>query len=472
VNVIEQQSPVLTALREAVPGAVATEPEALRRASVDRSEWAGDGILPLAVLTPRAETEVAAIMRIASRYRVPVVPRGAGTGMSGGATALPGCLVLDLSGMASIREIDPIARTAVVEPGVINAELDRAAAEYGLAFAPDPASSAISTVGGNIATNAGGLRCVKYGATRQSVLGLRVVLASGEIVELGGRTRKNVTGLDLLGLLVGSEGSLGVIVEATVALIPRPVAQRMIVAACADIDALQRCVIAASTASVTPSVFELMDRASIGEAGGALLQRLSLSADAAGILILQTDGAGSDAEIHALADAVAAAGAEVSAVLAEEEAVRVMAMRRGEAALGTGDRQIVSKPDRWWLGEDMTIPASELAAFLVGSERVARAHGVSVSLIAHVGDGNLHPSITLPRGAASREEARETLHEAADELIRMARDAGGALTGEHGVGTAKRRWLPLFVSPTVTSLNHSVKAAFDPGGILNPGRAF
>jgi glycolate oxidase len=460
----------LSELRAILPSdAIAVDDATRRRASVDRSRWDEDAPLPFAVLRPSAVDEVSLIMRAANRHRVAVVPRGAGTGLSGGANAIAGGVVLDLSELARILSIDPVAGTAVVEPGVLNADLDRRAAEHGLMFAPDPASAGISTVGGNIATNAGGLRCIKYGTTRQSVLGLTVVLANGDVVELGGRTRKNVTGLDVMGLIVGSEGTLGVIVRATVALVPRPAHEAMLVAACSDAD-IERAVIAASTAEVVPSLLELMDHASVGTRADHLLDRIGLPAAYSALIIVKTDGEGAEAEITAIRSRLRTAGLPVSAALSREDAEEMMAIRRGDGPVGEGDPQIAGD-DRWWLGEDMTIPTSSIASFLSRARVIAAHRDVAITFIAHIGDGNLHPSISLPRSGTDAAEARARMLAAADDLIRIAASMGGSLSGEHGIGIAKKSWLPMFQSPELLGVQRAIKAAMDPLGILNPGKA-
>ncbi|NII69676.1 FAD-binding oxidoreductase [Microbacterium ulmi] len=442
---------------------------ALVDASTDRA-WTVAPVLPRALVRCESVSDVVRVLRAANLWRIPVVPRGAGTGLSGGAAAVDGCVVLDLSRMDRILEIDPVSRTAVVEAGVINKSLDVAVAVHDLAFAPDPASSAISTVGGNIATNAGGLRCVKYGTTRGSVLAVRVVLADGEVVCLGGKTRKNATGLDLLGLIVGSEGSLGVIVEATVALIPRPWNEQMILACFDDESALERAAEAVARSRVVPAAFEMMDRESIGVVGERLLRLLDIDRLGAGLLIVRTDGAGASAEIEALAASLSVPGVRPSRRLSAPESELVMQLRRGSGVEGVGDPQVGSD-DRWWLGEDMTLPIRSLARYLRHARSVAASHEVRISHIAHLGDGNVHPSLTLAKEYGSEEDARTWLQAAADELVRFALAEGGALTGEHGVGLAKLPWIDEALSLEVREIQRRVKRALDPNGILNPGKA-
>lgn len=439
--------------------------------SRDRSAWA-DGEIAGAVIRPSHERDVALTLAAAARYGVPVVPRGAGTGLSGGAGAIRDCIVLDLAGMGRILEIEPNSRYAVVEPGVITADLDRAAAEHGLSFAPDPASAALSTVGGNIATNAGGLRCVKFGTTRQAVLGLRVALSTGEIVELGGRTKKNVTGLDLLGLVVGSEGTLGVVVQATVALVPRPLGQQTIAIGCSEWDQVQRCVLAIATSGVTPSLMELMDRGALHRRDPATAARLGISGEPVAILLVQTDGLGSREEMERIISALADTAAQIAGPLSSDDARYAIALRRGETLPGFDDPQVAAADDEWWLGEDMTVPAAHLAEYFRAAETIATEVGIGMSLVAHVGDGNLHPSLTVTKGRMTEEAARAALATAADRLIRLAVSLGGTLTGEHGIGVLKRPWIPLVLAPAVLELHRGVKAVFDPSGVMNPGRAY
>jgi glycolate oxidase len=383
-------------------------------------------------------------------------------------------IVLDLSRFDRIVSIAPEDGYAIVQAGVVTADLDRAAAAHGLAFAPDPASAELSTVGGNIATNAGGLRCVKYGTTRDAVLALRVALADGSMIELGARTRKNVAGLDLLGLMVGSEGTLGVILEATVRLIPRPFGHRMTMLACASIAEVQAALSAVTASGVTPSLFELLDRGALARRDPHFLREVGVAdvESTAAVLLIETDGSGADGDLARIQDALRDRGLTGARALSDIERAAAYAVRRGELSAGRADAQVGAPADEWWLGEDMTVPASALTEFFVESERVCREEEVELSLVAHIGDGNLHPSLTIPRARLDREAAEERLVRVADAMVRCAVRLGGSVTGEHGIGTLKREWLPLAADPVVLALHASVKAAFDPRGILGPDRAY
>jgi glycolate oxidase len=452
---------------------VRTDPASREAARTDRGVWS-KGEPPAAVVVARDEADVRETLSAAHALGVPVVVRGAGSGLSGGAEALSRGIVLDLSGLDRILAIAPEDGYAIVQAGVVTADLDRAAAVHGLAFAPDPASAELSTVGGNIATNAGGLRCVKYGTTRDAVLALKVALADGSVIELGARTRKNVAGLDLLGLMVGSEGTLGVVLEATVRLIPRPFGHRMALLACASMEEVQIALSAVTASGVTPSLFEMLDRGALARRDPHFLAEVGVTdvAAVAAVLLIETDGSGAGADLTRIQDALDGRGVGGARVLSDGERTAAYAVRRGELTPGRADAQVGAPPDEWWLGEDMTVPASALAEFLGVSERAGREEGVELSLVAHIGDGNLHPSLTVPRDRMGRAEAEARLMRVADAMVRCAVRLGGSVTGEHGIGTLKREWMPLAADPVVRALHASVKAAFDPRGILGPGRAY
>lgn len=457
-------------LREVIGAPVTTEAAVLDGVRRDSARW-DEPSAPCAAVLASERHHVTETLRLSAEHGIPVTVRGAGTGLSGGADAVVGGIVIDVSGMNRILAIDPEDAVAVVEPGVLTRELDLAAARHGLAFAPDPASSALSTVGGNIATNAGGLRSLKYGVTRDAVLGVTLALSSGEVVSLGGRTRKNVTGLDLLGLVVGSEGTLGVILDATVRLIPRPFGQRMITVGCASLDSAQAAVRAVMSSRVTPSLFEMLDRGAIRARGAWFPESVGLSSEAAAILLIETDGFGAEPEAKAITAALGLVPGLCTVDLDDVQRERAIDYRRGTAPLGEGDAQVGAAED-WWLGEDMTVPPSRLAEFLVRAETIVAERGVVLSLVAHIGEGSLHPSLSVPRESAAEAEAKERLMSTADELVRCAIALGGAITGEHGVGRLKRRWTPLVHSPSVTNLQSGVRALFDPARSLPADRAF
>jgi glycolate oxidase len=433
------------------------EPQVLAARRTDRSGWPPAG-QPVAVAFPRDALQVRRTLRLAHDARTPVVPRGAGTGLAGAATADTGTVVLDLSRMNRIVALSPEDATAVVEPGVITADLDRAAAAHGLRYAPDPSSVAISTIGGNIATNAGGLRCAKYGVTRDSVLGLEVVLADGRQISTGTATLKGVAGYDLTGLFVGSEGTLGVVVRATLRLRPIPLATATIAASFPDVEAAAEAAIALSAARVQPAIAELLDEATLLAIDAA--QGTSLRSAGAALLLVQTDGAGAALEAELIADVLAGTATSVRTTTDEAEATELLAARR--LALPSLER--LGRP----LIEDIAVPRSRLADAVREIAAIAARHGVPISTVAHAGDGNLHPLIVVdPAALTVPVEAQR----AADEIFELALKLGGTLTGEHGVGTLKRAWLRRELGETNHGLQQRIKSLFDPHGILNPGKA-
>ena len=423
------------------------EPDTLRVRRLDRSGWEPDGT-PAAVVFPRSARDVQAVLRGAFSTRTPVVPRGAGTALTGASTAGAGAIVLDLSRMNRILEIRPDDGIAVAEPGVITADLDRAAAAHGLRYAPDPASLELSTIGGNIATNAGGLRCAKYGVTRDSVLGLDVVLADGTRVATGRATLKGVAGYDLTGLFVGSEGTLGVVVGATLRLRNLPDPTATLAAYYPDIETAAAASVALATAQIQPVLAELLDRATLDALGEAHREGEAL-------LIVQTDG-GPDEAARA-ADVLGRTATTLRSTTDPDEAAVLLAARRG--ALPAIER--LGRP----LIEDIAVPRSRLAEAVREIVAIARRHDVRICTLAHAGDGNLHPIIVAGHPISG------AVHRAADEIFGLALRLGGTVTAEHGVGVLKRAWLERELGPAAHDLQRRIKDLFDPHGILNPGKA-
>jgi glycolate oxidase len=419
-----------------------------------------DAGTPAAVVRATTVEAVVETMQWASRYGIPVVPRGAGTGLSGGAHALDGGIVLSLEKLSRIREIDDVAQVAVVEAGVITADIDRAAQEHGLFYPPDPGSFEMSTVGGNLATNAGGMRCVKYGVTRNSVLGLEAVLADGRVVRTGARTVKNVAGLDLTSLFIGSEGVLGVITSATLKLRPKPAGDvATFVATFPDLARAGRAVIDILATGGTPSMLELMDNATINAVEDH--KRLDLDRSAAAMLIGQADGHNAIAEIDRMVARAEAAGAdEVFATSDPLEADAIVVARRlaGVATMERGPCII----------EDVGVPPHRIGEMLAAIEVLAADSGLEIATVGHAGDGNLHPVVMLPDLS---EKSRALGLDVADRMSRAAIALGGTITGEHGVGVLKQRWLADQIDPVTRELSHAIKRALDPISILNPGRA-
>ena len=448
---------VLPLLQESLGALVDISEAALEEARADRSGHAAAG-RPLAVVHAERVEHVQQTMRIATETRTPVVVRGAGTGLAGAANAGEGEIVLSMRRMTAIREIRPDDLLAVVEPGILNADLNTELARHGLWWAPDPASRDISTVGGNIATGAGGLLCAKYGVVRDAVLGVDLVLADGRLLHLGHRSVKGVTGLDLTALVVGSEGTLGVVVAATLKL--RRLVQGEICTVTATFPGVRDA--AAASAAVTaagaqPAIMELMDAASLA----AVHTLLDLPAPSAGAaqLTIQTDGPAAGVEADAIAEILRAHGGVTVVTHDREEGERLLAIRRsmhaGMASLGTT------------LIEDVSVPRSAMAAMFDEIARIEREHGLTIPTVAHAGDGNLHPNFVF-----EGPEVPPQVWAAADELFRAAIRLGGTLTGEHGIGVLKRRWLAEELGDDQWMLQRQIAAVFDPLGILNPGKVF
>jgi D-lactate dehydrogenase (cytochrome)/glycolate oxidase len=448
---------VVGALRERVGHRpVVDDPDVVAAYRHDHAALAGAG-RALAVVRASSIDEVVAVLEVASATSTPVVTRGAGTGLAGGANALDGCIVLSTAGMDRILEIDVAQRTATVQCGVLNADLAAAAARVGLWYPPDPASRAISTIGGNIATNAGGSCCLKYGVTGDHVAALRAVLADGTVIRTGATTRKNVAGFDLTRLLVGSEGALAVIVEATVRLRPAPRPPSTLVAFFPTLEATGRAVVGIEQVA-EPSMLELMDRTTVGAVEA--MTRMGLDTDAAALLIVQSDSPNAAEEIGRCAKACAAAGATYVAQTSDpDEGEQLLAARRG--ALPALERLGAT------LLDDIAVPKPSIPAMLDRIERIAVRHDVVVGTFGHAGDGNLHPTLVFD---AADPASVATARRAFDDIVHAAIELCGTVTGEHGVGSLKIPYLDDMVGEVEHRLMARVKAAFDPHGILNPGR--
>jgi glycolate oxidase len=444
-------------------GVLTTDPVVLDAARTDRSGWVAEG-MPLALVNATRVEHVQATLRAATEFRVPVVPRGAGTGLAGGANGTAGAIVLSVAGMDRILEVSAEDQLAVVEPGVVNAALNAAVEPLGLFFAPDPASRDISTVGGNIATNAGGLLCAKYGVTREAVLALDVVLADGRLLHIGHRTVKGVTGYDLTALFVGSEGTLGVIVGATVRLLPLPAgAPTTLGAIFDDVRTASQAAARVSAAHLRPAVMELLDAPSLERISAHLGERTI--ADAFGTtaggsyLLVQFDGSSAAEEAAAAATLIAESGGTVRVAADAAEGERLLAIRRAfHGALEAGGEVLI---------EDVAVPRSRMPEMFAAIERISERYGIPIPTVAHAGDGNLHPNFVYEGG-----EVPPAVWEAAGDLFRTAVRLGGTLTGEHGVGVLKRRWLADELGPDSYELQVKLKTVFDPLGILNPGKVF
>ena len=442
------------------PGQVDTGEVPLRRYAVDQAPVI-DFQLPLAVVFPESVADVQSVVKACADSGVAIVPRGAGTGVSGGAHATANCIILSLERMDRILALSPDDETAVVEPGVVNAVLNEAAAEHGLMYAPDPASFRSSTIGGNVATNAGGLRCAKYGVTRDSVLALDVVLADGSLIHTGHQTFKGVAGYDLTGLFVGSEGTLGIVVGITVRLKYLPREVHTVAAFYPDFRLAAAGVLAVGRARVQPAIMELLD-------GGTLAQLddihgSDLTARGKSLLLVQTDGFGAAAEAEVVRRVLRDGGATVTTE-ASAEAERLVELRRHSR--GT------EVDDEYRVGEDVAVPRSRLVDYVAALEAMAAEQQVHLKVVAHAGDGNLHPTFWIDRQGQDVEPgAMDRLQVALDESITAALAMGGTITGEHGIGQYKLRWLGQEQPEPVRELQRRIKDLFDPAGVLNPGKA-
>ncbi|MET4704397.1 FAD-linked oxidase C-terminal domain-containing protein [Frigoribacterium sp. UYMn621] len=447
-------------LRADLGDAVSTDAAVLGSLTADKSGHDSRST-PLALVTARSIDDVQATLRLATEHGVAVVPRGAGTGLAGGAIASAGEVVLSTLAMNRILEVSVADELAVVQPGILNGDLNAALAEYGLWFTPDPASRAISTVGGNIATNAGGLLCAKYGVTRESVLALKVVLADGRLLSLGHRSVKGVTGLDLTALMIGSEGTLGVIVEATVRLRPLPTAPVATIGAWfGDVVTAAAACAAITAAGIRPAALELMDAAALRAIDAHLGVHLSERGNS--FLILQTDGAGSAAEAADALEIISRGGGDAELTVDPADGEELFAIRRAfHPALEAQGTVLI---------EDVAVPRSALPQIFAEIAAIGERFGISIPTVAHAGDGNLHPNFVYEPAADG--SVPEAIWAAAGELFAAAIRLGGTLTGEHGIGLLKRAWLRDELGDDQFELQRQVKAVFDPQGLMNPGKVY
>jgi glycolate oxidase len=447
----------LAALRSVLPdGALVDDRDIL---AGYRQDWARDPDAgwPIAVVRATCTEDVQAVLRWATEHRVPVVPRGAGSGLSGGSTAVDGGIVLSTERMRKIT-IDPVSRVAITQPGLLNVEVKRAAAEHGLWYPPDPSSFEMCSIGGNAATNAGGLCCVKYGVTTDYVLGMQVVLADGTALRLGGARLKDAAGLSLTKMFVGSGGILGVFTELTLRLVPAPPPASTLVAAFPSIEAAAGAVLAI-TSTLRPSMLELMDNTSINAVEDYTSMGLDRTCQA--LLIARSDAPGG-AAAHEISIMEAAcrenAASEVFTTDDPDEGEAFAAARRAAfpALERLGDLLL----------EDVGVALPALPALVKGIEEISAEQRVTIALVAHAGDGNTHPLVVY--NAADEEETKRA-YVAFGAVMDLALHLGGTITGEHGVGRLKKAWLPDYLGPDVMALTRRIKDTLDPLGILNPG---
>lgn len=455
---LERTDGVLAALRDVLPhGCVDTSSPALAAARRDESGFVSDAD-PVCVVFAETTEHVVATVQIAQRFSAPIVARGAGTGLTGASMGTAGEIVLNLSRMNRILGIDTENQVAHVEAGLINGDFNAELVKQGYWFAPDPASRDISSVGGNIATNAGGLMCAKYGVTRESVLGLTVVLADGTVITPGRRTAKGVTGFDLTSLFVGSEGLLGIITEATVRILPVPQGRTVTLSAYFDdVNSAASCATQISSRGLTPLVMELMDSACLS----AVHEHLGLpqSTPHAAHLLIQIQEA-DPTEAVAAAQLTCEQNGAHKVIFAEgADAEQLLLIRRSvHPALAAQGTTLI---------EDVCVPRSELAAMFATIASIASKYDLYIPTVSHAGDGNLHPNFVF-----AGPEVPEVVWTAANEIFTAALDLGGTLTGEHGVGMLKKRWLKDELGDRQFELQQQIKELFDPHNLLNPGKVF
>jgi glycolate oxidase len=455
---------LVTRLRDVLgKSAVLTDADVTASYSRDMMPLAPSG-RPLAVVLPESTEQVQAVVRACAGARVPIVPRGAGSGLSGAANAVDGCVVLVLTKLNQVVEIDPGNRLAVVQPGVVNLDFRNAVEKHGLFYPPDPSSYDWCTIGGNLSTNAGGLCCVKYGVTTDSVLGLEVVLADGEILRTGRRTVKGVAGYDLARLFVGSEGTLGVITQATVQLKPLPQAPATFVAGFTSTEAAGEAVARVVREGLVPSLLEIMDASSIKAAEAYLKTDLGAGSDCQALLLGQSDAGGEAArrELAALEQICVDCGADLVYTTEDLEEGRMLLQ---------GRRVVLTALETYgiWLTDDVCVPRTRIAELMLGCEKISREVGLRIAVVGHAGDGNMHPTIVYQPDNAD-EFARA--QRAFDEILEVALSLGGTVTGEHGIGKIKREWLEREIGPIGLRVHRQIKQALDPENLFNPGSMF
>ena len=417
---------------------------------------------PRAVVIPVNQEEVIRTVRLCHQYNVPFVARGSGTSLSGASTPVAEGIVIALNRLNRILRLDPDERIAVVEPGVINLDVSKAAAQYDLYYAPDPSSQPICTIGGNLAFNSGGAHCLKYGMTSNHVLGLKAVLPNGEVIQIGSQSLEN-TGPDLVGLYVGSEGLFGVVLEATLRLLPKPETYKTVLAAYHSLEDAGDTVAKIVGAGLLPGAIEIMDKLAIQAAEAAV--QVSYPGDAAALLIVELDGeAGSvEADFIPLMEIIRASGAyEVR--IARDDGDRLRIWKGRKSAFSAVGRL---SPD--YIVKDGVVPRGRLSQILAEIQRLSSAYGIRVANVFHAGDGNLHPLILFDgRQAGSLERAEEL----AGEILELCVSYGGSITGEHGIGVEKREYLPLMYSEQDMGTLRAIYTQIDPLRISNRGKVF
>jgi glycolate oxidase len=442
-------------------------PSRLLTSSAGLAPFESDGLTafharPLAVVMPETRAEVIAAVRLCHEHRVPFVARGSGTSLSGGSVPIAGGIVIALNRLNRILRLDPEQRLAVVEPGAINTAVSQAAAAHRLYYAPDPSSQTICTIGGNVAFNAGGAHCLKYGMTSNHVIGLTVVLPNGEVAELGGESLEGV-GPDLAGVYVGNEGLFGVAVEITLRLLPMPETYRTVLAAYDRLEAAGDAVGRIVAAGFLPGAMEIMDRLAIEAAEAAVHPGYPREANAILIVELEGERAGVEAEFARLNEVIRASGADEVRV-ARDNDERLLFWKGRKSAFSAVGRL---SPD--YIVQDGVVPRGKLGEALREIERMGRERGIRVANVFHAGDGNLHPLILYNGREPGALEAAEEL---AGDILRLCLRLGGSITGEHGVGLEKRAFMPEMFNPTDLAVMRRLRRALDPHELSNPGKMF
>ena len=459
--VLQRRVEIIEALRQIVPGegVIVSEPE--------RRAYESDGLtayrqLPLVVVLPSRVEEVAAVLRYCKEIGVKVVPRGAGTSLSGGALPLADGVLLGMAKFNRILEIDYDNRCVVAQPGVTNLALTQAVEHAGFYYAPDPSSQIACTIGGNVAENSGGVHCLKYGLTTNNILGVELVLMDGEIVRLGGK-HFDAEGYDLLGVVTGSEGLLGVVTEVTVRILPKPTAARALLIGFATTEDAGNCVAAVIAAGIIPGGMEMMDRPAIHAAEAFVNVGYPLDVEA--LLIVELDGAPAEIDhLIAQVEAIACEHRAASVRISGDDAERLAFWSGRKAAFPAVGR---ISPDYYCM--DGTIPRGRLAQVLTGIGALSERYGLGVANVFHAGDGNLHPLVLYDANKPGETERAEAF---GSDILRLCVEVGGVLTGEHGVGVEKRDLMPVMFSKTDLDHQQRLKCAFDDRGLLNPGKVF
>lgn len=428
------------------------------------SDAPSQDILTTTIVYPRTTQQVSALLRLAHQHALPVVTRGSGTSLTGSNIPTQGELVLSLTRMDHILEIDPQTSTATVEAGVINGDLQQALEPFGLFYPPDPASLMECSLGGNIACNAGGPRCLKYGVTKDYVLGMTVVLADGRILHLGGKVLKSAVGYQLIQLFIGSEGTLGAITEIILRLLPRPKAYATAAVFFPDLDQASQAITALFSHGLLPTAVELMDAVTLRAVEYHL--PTGVSSETGTLLLIEQDGYDQvdvQREILMVEQLCREKGAiQVQIAVNQKEREELWKTRRAASdALGR------IYPNK--LGEDIVVPRSKIPEMVRRINQIAKQFGLLIAVFGHAGDGNLHPNILFDQQQAGQ---RELVEQAAASIFQAALDLGGTLSGEHGIGLLKREFLPLALEEDVVAMMKGIKQLFDPAGLLNPGKIF